>query len=171
MLKRDLKNKNHSGISDISKKLESISKELLNVVGIVETNIKNLKKIKFPKYTQIEINNFIKIVDKIKKKFPDLNLYMDPLEIDESNYHTGLAFKVFSENLKELFIGGNYKVFNENCIGFSGYVENLVKESSVRNDNLKKIFVNEDISDSFKKPSKKWLYCYQSIKKTKYKTN
>ena len=150
-VKERFKNKNHSGISDISKKLESISKELLNVVGIVETNIKNLKKIKFPKYTQIEINNFIKIVDKIKKKFPDLNLYMDPLEIDESNYHTGLAFKVFSENLKELFIGGNYKVFNENCIGFSGYVENLVKESSVRNDNLKKIFVNEDISDSFKK--------------------
>ena len=76
---------------------------------------------------------------------------MDPLEIDESNYHTGLAFKVFSENLKELFTGGNYKVFEENCIGFSGYLENLVKESTVRADNLKKIFVNENLSDSSKK--------------------
>ena len=69
LLKDRYKNKNYSGISNISKKLESISKELLNVVGIVETNIKKLKKIKFPKNTQIEINNFIKIVDKIKKNF------------------------------------------------------------------------------------------------------
>ena len=38
-----------------------------------------------------------------------------------TNYHTGIAFKVFSENLKELFSGGNYKVSNENCIGFSGF--------------------------------------------------
>ena len=43
---------------------------------------------------------------------------MDPLEIDESNYHTGLAFKVFSENLKELFIGGNYKVLRKTVLVF-----------------------------------------------------
>ena len=34
---------------------------------------------------------------------------------------------------------------------FSGYVENLVKESSIRIDNIKKIFVNEDLTDNFKK--------------------
>ena len=97
---------------------------------------------------------------------------MDPLEIDESNYHTGLAFKVFSENLKELFTGGNYKVFEENCIGFSGYLENLVKESTVRADNLKKIFVNENLSDSSKKKtSEQRLYHSQGNKKIKYKTN
>ena len=39
--------------------------ELLGAVGLVETNIKKLKKLSF-KNTQIEINNFIKIVDKIK---------------------------------------------------------------------------------------------------------
>ena len=135
------KNKNYSGIKNISKKLESVSMELLGAVGLVETNIKKLKKIKFPKNTQIEINNFIKIVDKIRNKFPGLNLYIDPLEIDESNYHTGLGFKVFSENLKELFIGGNYKVFKENCIGFSGYVENLLKESLLKFDNIKKFLL------------------------------
>ncbi|MEC8265583.1 MAG: ATP phosphoribosyltransferase regulatory subunit [Pseudomonadota bacterium] len=165
-VKERYKNKNYSGIEKISKKLESISKELLNVVGLVNINIKKLKKIKFPKKTQIEINNFIKIVDKIKKRFPDLDLYMDPLEIDESNYHTGLAFKVFSENLKELFTGGNYKVFEENCIGFSGYLENLVKESTVRADNLKKIFVNENLSDSSKKKlQNKGFIIVKAIKK------
>ena len=91
---------------------------------------------------------------------------MDPLEIDGSDYHTGLAFKVFSENLKELFTGGNYKVFKENCIGFSGYVENLVKESLLRVDNMKKIFVNEDLSDNFKKNlQKKDLYCNKGNQK------
>ena len=167
-VKEKYKNKNHIGIKKISKKLELISKALLSAVGLVETNIKNLKKIKFPKNTQIEIDNFIKIVDKIKKKFPSLDLYMDPLEIDGSNYHTGLAFKVFSENLKELFTGGNYKVFSENCIGFSGYVENLVKESLLRVDNLKKIFVNEDLSDSFKKSlQNRGFIVIKAIKKLK----
>ena len=153
-VKEKYKNKNYNGIDEISKNLEFFSQELLNLVGLVETNIKKLKKIKFPKFTQIEINNFIKVVDKIRKKFPSLNLYMDPLEIDGSDYHTGLAFKVFSENLKELFTGGNYKVFKENCIGFSGFVENLLKESLLRVDNMKKIFVNEDLSDNFKKVCK-----------------
>ena len=165
-VKEKYQNKNHKGIEKISKNLEEISKELLSIVGLVETNIKKLKKINFPKLTQIEINNFIKVIDKIRKKFPNLNLYMDPLEIDGSDYHTGLAFKVFSENLKELFTGGNYKVFKENCIGFSGYVENLVKESLLRVDNMKKIFVNEDLSDNLKKNlQKKGFIVIKAIKK------
>ena len=165
-VKEKYQNKNHKGIEKISKNLEEISKELLSIVGLVEANIKKLKKIDFPKHTQIEINNFIKVIDKIRKKFPNLNLYMDPLEIDGSDYHTGLAFKVFSENLKELFTGGNYKVFKENCIGFSGYVENLVKESLLRVDNMKKIFVNEDLSDNLKKNlQKKGFIVIKAIKK------
>ena len=102
-VKEKYQNKNHKGIEKISKNLEEISQELLSLVGLVETNIKKLKKINFPKLTQIEINNFVKVIDKIRKKFPNLNLYMDPLEIDGSDYHTGLAFKVFSENLKGTF--------------------------------------------------------------------
>ena len=165
-VKEKYQNKNHKGIEKISKNLEEISQELLSIVGLVEANIKKLKKIDFPKHTQIEINNFIKVIDKIRKKFPNLNLYMDPLEIDGSDYHTGLAFKVFSENLKELFTGGNYKVFKENCIGFSGYVENLVKESLLRVDNMKKIFVNEDLSDNLKKNlQKKGFIVIKAIKK------
>ena len=165
-VKEKYQNKNHKGIEKISKNLEEISKELLSIVGLVEANIKKLKKINFPKLTQIEINNFIKVIDKIRKKFSNLNLYMDPLEIDGSDYHTGLAFKVFSENLKELFTGGNYKVFKENCIGFSGYVENLVKESLLRVDNMKKIFVNEDLSDNLKKNlQKKGFIVIKAIKK------
>ena len=90
---------------------------------------------------------------------------MDPLEIDESNYHTGLAFKVFSENLKELFTGGNYKVFEENCIGFSGYLENLVKESTVRADNLKKYLLMKISVIVPKKLQNKGFIIVKAIKK------
>jgi len=159
-------NKNSLGIEKISKSLKVIINKLLSTVGLVRNNIKNLKTIKFPSYTQIEINNFIKIVEKIKKNFPNLNIYIDPLEIDESDYHTGVAFKVFSENLKELFTGGNYKVLDENCIGFSGYIENLVKESLIKVNNLKKIFVNEDINNDEKRNlQKKGYIVVRSLKK------
>ena len=56
----------------------------------------------------------------------------------------------FFRELKELFTGGNYRVLDENCIGFSGYIENLVKESLIKVNDLKKIFVNEDINSDVK---------------------
>ena len=65
-------NKNSLGVEKISESLKVIINKLLNTVGLVQNNIKNLKKIKFPANTQIEINNFIKIVDKIKKTFESL---------------------------------------------------------------------------------------------------
>ena len=43
---------------------------------------------------------------------------MDPLEIDESNYHTGLAFKVFSENLKELLLVAIIKFLTKTVLVF-----------------------------------------------------
>ena len=80
-----------------------------------------------------------------------MKILIDPLEIDESNYHTGLAFKVFSKNFKELFTGGNYSVSNENCIGFSGYIESLIKESKIIYEKHKKIFIPFDLSEEQKK--------------------
>ena len=58
-VKEKYQNKNHKGIEKISKNLEEISQELLSIVGLVEANIKKLKRINFPKLTEIEINKFI----------------------------------------------------------------------------------------------------------------
>ena len=49
-VKEKYKNKNYNGIDEISKNLE-FSQELLNLVGLVETNIKKLKKLNFKIYT------------------------------------------------------------------------------------------------------------------------
>ncbi len=164
-IKERFRNKNIYGIKKISRTLENVVAVLQSSVGSFSENIKNLKTFKFPKFTQIEINNFIIIMKKIIKVFPKLGIFIDPLEIDESQYHSGIAFKVFSKNLKELFSGGNYKVFNENCIGFSGFLENLVKESNIKTNIGSKIFVPIDSEIDIKSKKKNGYIIVRAIKK------
>ena len=165
-VKDRFRNKNVTGISEISKNLEKISEQLLFSVGNVDENITSLRQSKFPKNTKKEIENFISIVLKLKKDFTNLDILVDPLEIDESEYHTGIVFKVFSENFKELFSGGNYKVSNENCIGFSGFIENLVKESDIKVNQEKKVFVPIDVSTKLNAQiKKKGFIIIRAIKK------
>ena len=159
-------NKNSDGLEKVSKQLKTISDALIESVGDAKINLKKLKKIKFTKKIKLEIQSFIKIISRIIKDFPDLKILIDPLEIDESNYHTGIAFKVFSENLKELFSGGNYKVSNENCIGFSGFTESLLLESFMKKKLIKKILIPKYSDPKLKKNlQKKGFFTFQAIKK------
>ena len=159
-------NKNSDGLEKISKRLKIISDALIDSVGDAKVNLKKLKKIKFTKKIKLEIQSFIKIISRIIKDFPCLKILIDPLEIDESNYHTGIAFKVFSENFKELFSGGNYKVSNENCIGFSGFTESLLLESFMKKKSIKKILIPKYSDPKLKKNlQKKGFFTFQAIKK------
>ena len=159
-------NKNSDGLEKISKRLKTISDALIDSVGDAKINLKKLKKINFTKNIKLEIQSFIKIIGRIIEDFPDLKILIDPLEIDESNYHTGIAFKVFSENLKELFSGGNYKVLNENCIGFSGFTESLLLETVMKKKLIKKILIPKYSDPELKKNlQKKGFFTFQSIKK------
>ena len=159
-------NKNLDGLEKISKRLKIISDALIDSVGDAKVNLKKLKKIKFTKKIKLEIQSFIKIISRIIKDFPCLKILIDPLEIDESNYHTGIAFKVFSENFKELFSGGNYKVSNENCIGFSGFTESLLLESFMKKKTIKKILIPKYSDPKLKKNlQKKGFFTFQAIKK------
>ena len=159
-------NKNSDGLEKISKRLKIISDALIDSVGDAKVNLKKLKKIKFTKKIKLEIQSFIKIISRIIKDFPCLKILIDPLEIDESNYHTGIAFKVFSENFKELFSGGNYKVSDENCIGFSGFTESLLLESLITKKLIKKILIPKYFDPKLKKNlQKKGFFTFQAIKK------
>ena len=159
-------NKNSEGLEKISKQLKNISESLIDSVGEASLNLKKLRKIKLTKNIKLEIQSFIKITSRIVKDFPDLEILIDPLEIDESNYHTGIAFKVFSENLKELFSGGNYKVLNENCIGFSGFTESLLLESFSTKSLIKKILTPKFTDIELKKNlQQKGFITFQAIKK------
>ena len=50
-------------------------------------------------------------------------------------------YKFYSNNFDELFNGGRYNVYDENCIGFSGTIENLIKECCIEKKIKKKIFI------------------------------
>ena len=82
-----------------SGQINQISDALIDSVGDAKFNLQKLKKIKLTKNINYEIQSFIKITSRIIKDFPNLEILVDPLDIDESNYHTGIAFKVFSEKL------------------------------------------------------------------------
>ena len=80
----------------------------------------------------------------LKKNIPNVLFNIDPIEIDKFGYHNGVVFKFYSSGFQELINGGNYNINDENCVGFSGLVENLIKESSSKVEQRKKIFIPYD---------------------------
>ena len=126
-LKRCYENKNLSDLKNISQDIYEISEKLLNKIDSLNNIYQFLVSENFPSKTQCEINRFIKSLENFKKKLPNHSFIVDTVEIDKSGYHNGLMFKFYSEKLNEIFSGGNYEVNNENCIGFSSLVENLIK--------------------------------------------
>ncbi len=145
------RNKNVNELINISQDLFQISEYLLGSIGKIEDKTDYIRNADFPLEIKNQINVFINEIENIKKEFNDHEIIIDPLEIDESNYHKGFCFKVYSEELKELFTGGGYKVYNENCVGFSSFLENLLTESEIMLKSNKKILVPKNIEDNIKR--------------------
>lgn len=126
-LEKNLANKNTTELYKISKDVYETSDKLLKSEGSFEQKISSLESDNFPSKTQIEINKFLKSLKNIYSKTKNLRLIIDPIEIDRSGYHNGIMFKFYSESMRELFSGGKYCVNNEECIGFSSLIENLIR--------------------------------------------
>ena len=139
------KNKNLFALKDISNELFEMSEYLLQCIGNIDEKIDLLKKYKFPKNIRSEIDSFISQTKKIKDEFKNYEIIIDPLEIDESSYHKGFCFKIYSENSKELISGGGYGVDNELCAGFSGFLESLILESQIKKTIKSRILVEYDL--------------------------
>ncbi len=140
-LKDKYENKNLVGIEKISDKLLKVSNILMNTIGEFEENYEELDQFDFPKKTKSEVNNFLSSLSVIKEYIPEIKVNIDPIDIDKFGYHNGILFKIYSRNLNELFSGGRYNVNDENCIGFSALLENLVKEFNFDKKKYKKILV------------------------------
>ena len=67
--------------------------------------------------------------------------------MDIYNYHNGILFKFYSNSFHELFSGGRYNVNDENCIGFSSIVENLIKDFVFKDKKYKRIFIPSSEND------------------------
>jgi ATP phosphoribosyltransferase regulatory subunit len=141
-LKEKYENKNVVGIEKISNELFEVSNILINSLGEFKENYKKLEKFNFPKETKSEIKKFLGSLSLIKDNIPDIKVNIDPIEIDKFGYHNGILFKFYSKNFNELFSGGRYNVNDENCIGFSALIENLIKEFDFNEKKYKKIFIH-----------------------------
>ncbi len=145
-LKEKYENKNVLGLKSISDDLAKDSEILLRCVGDLSFNVSKLKKYSFKKHTKSKINSFLKSILYIKKKLGNIKLNIDLIDVDEFGYHNGITFKIYSKKLMELFNGGKYKVNDEDSIGFSGLLENLVNECSLKSLS-KRILVSSFISN------------------------
>ena len=124
-LVNSFKNKNLDLIKLLPTEIFEISNFFLSTIGNIDTNLSKLQKYKFKKKIKEEVKMFVKSVKMVKKEFSEIKIFIDPLEVDEIDYHDNISFKVYSNEYKELFNGGFYFVNNEKCIGFSGLIECL----------------------------------------------
>jgi ATP phosphoribosyltransferase regulatory subunit len=124
-LVNSFKNKNLELIKSFPSEIYEIASFLISAIGDIDTNLPKLENYKFSKKINDEIRMFIKSVLIVKKEFSKIKIFIDPLEVDEIDYHDNISFKVYSKKYKELFNGGFYFVNDEKCIGFSGLIECL----------------------------------------------
>ena len=126
-LEKNLENKNLRELKKISDDVFQVSEKLLKSIGSLDKTLLKIKSHHFPSNIQCEINKFILSLENIKKNMPNSNIIIDPIEVDSFGYHNGIMFKFYSSKMRELFSGGRYNINEENCIGFSSLVENLIK--------------------------------------------
>lgn len=128
LLVNGFKNKNLDEIDTLGSDVIEISRFLLSCIGDAQKSLNKLKVYKFKSNIDKEVLSFTDAITNIKTNFKRDKIYIDPLEVDEINYHCIISFKIYSESFTELFNGGFYEVNGERCIGFSGLVENLIKK-------------------------------------------
>ena len=87
-----------------------------------------LKELKLEGFLDEVRNYYLKVIELVNKNDQSIKVSIDPLENRGFNYHSGLSFTIFSENLKgEIAKGGRYKTLNgESAIGCTIYIEKII---------------------------------------------
>ena len=90
-----------------------------------------LSKLKLEGFINDVRDYYLRVIDMVYKNDSSIKISIDPLENRGFNYHTGLSFTIFSENLKgEIAKGGRYKTLNgETAIGCTIYTEKIYSNS------------------------------------------
>lgn len=103
---------------------------LMESFGYFDSRSSYLKKLTKTNQNNKSIIHLIKIAEKIKKNFVDINIIIDPLESNPFNYHDGMTFTVFSKAIRGgIAKGGTYKtIAGEKATGVSIYTE-LIKNT------------------------------------------
>ena len=84
-----------------------------------------------------EIQNIKDIVSSFCKNNKGAKVFLDLCEIDDKNYHKGIRFTFFSNNIRgEIAKGGRYFTKNfdqeEESTGFTCYMDTILRASSLK---------------------------------------
>ena len=90
-----------------------------------------LRRLKLEGFINNVRDYYLKVIDIVDKNDSSVKISIDPLENRGFNYHTGLSFTIFSENVKgEIAKGGRYKTLNgETATGCTIYTEKIYSNS------------------------------------------
>ena len=102
--------------------------EIINLIknsGYFENSKNFLQKLTKKNQENKQIIYLVKIAAKIKHNFENVDIIIDPLETNSSNYHNGLTFTIFSKDVRGgIAKGGTYKtIAGEKATGISIYTE------------------------------------------------
>ena len=112
-------------------KYSKIVLDLMEASGDYSFATNFLRKLKLEGFVNDVRDYYLKVIDIVYKNDSSIKISIDPLENRGFNYHTGLSFTIFSENLKgEIAKGGRYKTLNdETAIGCTIYTEKIYSNS------------------------------------------
>ena len=112
-------------------KYSKIVLDLLEASGDYSFATNFLRKLKLEGFINDVIDYYLRVIGIVDKHDTSIKISIDPLENRGFNYHTGLSFTIFSENLKgEIAKGGRYKTLNgETAIGCTIYTEKIYSNS------------------------------------------
>ena len=137
-------------IKILNKKDHKYITNLFACTGSYKNKKNNLKKLAIDKFTANEITNIENIINSFLSRNKNVNIFLDLCEIDLKNYHSGVRFTFFGNNVRgEIARGGRYYIPSSNkknvATGFTCYMDSILRASSlkvVKN----KIFVPFNIS-------------------------
>ena len=112
-------------------KYSKIVLDLMECSGDYSFATNFLRKLKLEGFINNVRDYYLRVIDIVDKNDSSIKISIDPLENRGFNYHTGLSFTIFSENLKgEIAKGGRYKTLNgETAIGCTIYTEKIYSNS------------------------------------------
>jgi len=155
-IKRLIKQKDLSGlIKLVEKKNYQYLKNIFSCTGLYNDKVENLEKLKINENNYQEIQNIKDIVKSFHINNKGAKIFLDLCEIDDKNYHKGIRFTFFSNNIRgEIAKGGRYFVKNfdqeEESTGFTCYMDTILRASSFKQIK-KKIMIEFELNKTKKK--------------------
>ena len=137
-IKRYIKQKDLSGlIKLVEKKNHQYLRNIFSCTGLYKDKIKNLEKLKTDENNSQEIQNIKDIVRGLCINNKGAKVFLDLCEIDDKNYHKGIRFTFFSNNVRgEIAKGGRYFAKNfdqeEESTGFTCYMDTILRASTFK---------------------------------------